>query len=422
MRNVLALLMICAMLIVSMPSYADDEAANSPHVVTNVWGGCYAKSVPSKPSGQEGITKVYTVTAEQDTLSVTLPWYSKSLYVECNVCNEKGSCGISTVRLGEWNRGHEINDHDLAIALYLNDKLLKSYSTKDIAGTQANASTSVSHYTVIKNIIGFKRTQTGSDKFLIETYDNRTLSFSATTGEITSTPTNTPAQSALFAAIEANDITKTTEILTHGATPQDINDANHDEYGTYFGQTPLHVAMSQSPEMVRLLVEHGADVNARNAQGETPLHMPNADSARASILLEFGANPEIKGGNEKESPLHKAAYNGDVESIALLLQHGATIQSPDTYGNTPLHEAASGYNGYKSIELLIKNGALPNAKNNFWQTPLHYAVQYSTAQTVATLLKAGADASIKDTYGKTARDYAIARKDEEMKKLLSYSN
>lgn len=117
------------------------------------------------------------------------------------------------------------------------------------------------------------------------------------------------------------------------------------------GGTPLHRLYGHNPEnteMARLLVEAGADVNARDRHGATPLHV--------------------------------AVSQGAVEVVELLLSHGAAVNdrtsktSSPTYTpeSTPLHLASRIYDQAereKIVDLLIGHGADINAKDGWGQTP-----------------------------------------------------
>ncbi len=92
------------------------------------------------------------------------------------------------------------------------------------------------------------------------------------------------------------------------------------------------------PELARWLIEEGADVNAaaENAQRVAPLHAAAAvcDHDTTRLLLERGANPNAKQQMDY-TPLHGAASRGDVEIAKLLLAHGAERNAKASDGMTP---------------------------------------------------------------------------------------
>jgi hypothetical protein len=110
------------------------------------------------------VTKVYRVRKESDLLIHTFDWLSHQLYIACNVSDNKTPTGISLVRMGPWPRGHEATSSQLAIAFYFKGRPLKEYSTLEIAGRPHNVSRSVSHYRVIKNVLGFRFALQGYQK------------------------------------------------------------------------------------------------------------------------------------------------------------------------------------------------------------------------------------------------------------------
>jgi ankyrin repeat protein len=114
------------------------------------------------------------------------------------------------------------------------------------------------------------------------------------------------------------------------------------------GTTPLHGAVREvNVELARILIEqYGADVNAAGVLcGKTPLHVA-ADRRKESmvpmlsVLMEHGAdiNSVDKDGN---TPLFVAASHGDLEVVRILAKHGADISAVNKDGNTPLFVAAS---------------------------------------------------------------------------------
>jgi hypothetical protein len=165
------------------PGSLDDEASNVPHVAASSYGRCYAKAVPDSLYGQAGRTRAYWVRARQDSLLASYAWFSQRIFLECNVARGDGPVALSVVRFGPWSRGHEAKAQDLALAFYRGSRLLRRYSTLDIAGRPENVSASVSHYTVIDSVIGYRGVEGNRYRFDVRTTDGRVLSFDPATGE-----------------------------------------------------------------------------------------------------------------------------------------------------------------------------------------------------------------------------------------------
>jgi ankyrin repeat protein len=113
--------------------------------------------------------------------------------------------------------------------------------------------------------------------------------------------------------------------------------------------------------VVRILIEYDpADINARDESGSTPLLWASGghyfkDGSVLRLLLEHGADINVQ--NQLGwSPLHLASINGALDVGHLLLGHGADVQAKGNDGKTALQEAADrGYN--EVVELLRKHGA-----------------------------------------------------------------
>lgn len=127
----------------------------------------------------------------------------------------------------------------------------------------------------------------------------------------------------IFAACMAGAGDRVAELI--GRDGSLVNGYSHD------GWTPLHLAaFFGPPAIVDVLIDHGADVNARAQNGTTnqPLHAAaaarNVQAVRA--LVEHGAdvNARQEGGY---TPLHSAAQNGDLETARFLISHGADVSA-----------------------------------------------------------------------------------------------
>jgi len=111
------------------------------------------------------------------------------------------------------------------------------------------------------------------------------------------------------------------------------------------GRGPLHFAneSTQRSEMVVLLLELGANVNARSRLGRTILHesiLRGGNDEHVAYLLAYGADIHARDVNGW-TPLHYAAYLGKVKMVEDLLCHGADPKATDDRGRTPLHVTSS---------------------------------------------------------------------------------
>jgi len=91
--------------------------------------------------------------------------------------------------------------------------------------------------------------------------------------------------------------------------------------------------------------------------------------------------------------------------LRVLIDHGATVGSPDPHGFTPLHRAA--YNGHVEVcRMLIDHGANTNAQNWNHETPVHLAIQSRHPKIVELLLERGADVPSRvDEVGNLLREH-----------------
>ncbi|KAF8007479.1 hypothetical protein BT93_K1483 [Corymbia citriodora subsp. variegata] len=174
------------------------------------------------------------------------------------------------------------------------------------------------------------------------------------------------------------------------------------------GQTLLHLAIAQArPDLVQLLLEFGADVEARGGSGSTPLEAAAAagEALIAELLLARRARTE-RSETSTYGAIHLAAGGGHMEVLRLLLLKGADPDSPARDGSTALHLAVE-ERRRDCARLLLANGARTDVRTSGdGETPLHVAARLGDEQMVKLLLQKGANKDVRSRYGKTAYDMA----------------
>jgi ankyrin repeat protein len=194
-----------------------------------------------------------------------------------------------------------------------------------------------------------------------------------------------------------------------------------------FGAPALVWAAAVGSEaLVRQLLQSGADVDAKNDDDRTAIHLAakNGHTSVTQMLLNGMATPAARDGYGR-TPLHWAASHGHFRIVRLLCStEGVDIEARTKYGATPLHFAAeSGKIG--AVKMLLHNGADINAQvTTSGFTALHYAVHHSyrvenvQQELVSLLLDQGVDINAETDDGHTALYFARACDDRPMVKFL----
>ncbi|GAB1210825.1 hypothetical protein APSETT445_009623 [Aspergillus pseudonomiae] len=223
------------------------------------------------------------------------------------------------------------------------------------------------------------------------------------------------------------------------------------------GWSAIHIAAdSESVEMVKWLLKEGALVDVETLghphPGRTALHLAASKRSDAGVrmvrvLIEGGAKATARTRHGGNSPLHYAIDGRSVETVKALLNAGADPNTTSSSGLAPLHRCAAIPGQEGIVEALLKGGADPNQKTSMgalsavrglsglttsrdlWQTyyavntshtALHIASKAKDAEkTVKALLAAGADASARDSAGRTPLHFAVVKMEPEaVTKLL----
>ena len=169
----------------------------------------------------------------------------------------------------------------------------------------------------------------------------------------------------LFDAIKAGDYAETARLVKAGI---------HYTARNAEGEPPLIAAAENARlDIVKLLLENGADAAARSSNGESALHAAalHADAGIARLLLQNGAQVDALN-HDGESPLFWAALSGSIEVVKLLAERGAQIARVDVKGNSILHAAAA--DGHLSvIAYLLERKVNRSVRNKAGERPVDLA-------------------------------------------------
>ncbi len=269
-----------------------------------------------------------------------------------------------------------------------------------------------------------------------------------------------PSVQDLSGAVFTGDLAAVKQALTEGADPNAKDPQS--------GSTMLSIAaLMGHTEIVELLLEHGADVNAKSRDGSTALHtaafLGRVETVK--LLLEKGADTTLRNGmgstaidgakldwtftkgiigmlqievdeakvkagrtkviellsgqpsNSSQSHnLWKVVAAGDLSAIKDALDDSVDLNAQDPqFGSTPLSWAAlMGHT--EVVALLLERGADVNAQNRDGATPLHSAAFLGRTETVKLLLEKGADPKLRNNTGSPAIDGA--KLDWELSKFI----
>ena len=201
----------------------------------------------------------------------------------------------------------------------------------------------------------------------------------------------------------SDESTKQSESAPHAALLAAIRAGQHEAVQKLLGDiqlvdavdrdqaTPLmHAILYSDAAMMNLVIERGANVNAVDAVGITPLMLAAGNPEKTRILLDNDAAPNALSHRGRSALLIAASYPDNLQTVELLLSHGANAAVRDDIGESVL-TAASRRGTQKMLEALIAAGADSDGGGGFLgQTPLAWAAYEMNEPAVECLLNHGA--------------------------------
>ena len=156
----------------------------------------------------------------------------------------------------------------------------------------------------------------------------------------------------------------------------------------------------ERPDLTRALLEHGANVHITDGMGFTPLHFAAwlGNPELIALLLDHCADPDARIDRPSAAtfpvymrllgytPLHVAAAAGQTNAIALLVQRGAALEGTNNHGLTPLNTVKAGAAlGSRLHHSAVPTYYVPGMPKRIDLLPLHYAAADETIHFLRTL-------------------------------------
>jgi len=214
----------------------------------------------------------------------------------------------------------------------------------------------------------------------------------------------------IFESVKAGDLSKIRALVEADSRLVQAKDSD--------GRTGLHWACRGVHfDVLKYLVEKGADVNAQDLDGTAPLHSlaSRAHDQGLALLVARKADVNVQdaGGN---TPLMYAAQSGSLAAVRQLMAHGANAAGKSRFGFTPLLRAILA-DSLEIAALLIADGAEVNLvfrEDYYGDTPSSFAVKSGNLEMVKLLQKNGADLRYRTKLGAGLLHFAAAANKAEI--------
>lgn len=218
----------------------------------------------------------------------------------------------------------------------------------------------------------------------------------------------------LFDAYEKKDLKQMEVILKEGADPNQLKSSN----GVCL---MFDVAWDNNVEAAKLLLNYGAKVDLPSGPSQITPILPACQRnafEMVKFLVENGADVNQrfeKAGNQ--SPIRFACKTGNIDMVSYLLEKGAALEDQPNDRITPLIQAAKS-NHTKLVQYLLERGALVNTQGRDGESALNQAVKNNNVEMVKLLLDKGASVSLLDEEGNSTIKLAKKTKNKELIALI----
>ena len=181
------------------------------------------------------------------------------------------------------------------------------------------------------------------------------------------------------------------------------------------GLTPLHTAAFFGREdILPYIIEQGADVNAQDEYGQTPLHLALSRHLQGPRLEDLWEDDVLMAehvwefDDDSTDQILSNARDARMSIVETLCEHSMTDPNlSNRHGQTPLHSVRYSENGAeKLVERLVYKGADRTATDESGKTPIHMASRAGDVESLVILIKNSRDLSLRDKKGRTALHFA----------------
>ncbi len=225
------------------------------------------------------------------------------------------------------------------------------------------------------------------------------IAFVLSTGTAYSAQVSVPPDAeAIFRAIRANDLQLLANLTT---TRQAVNAADHVQ------TTPLHyAALFGSPQAVHLLLAAGADPNAANLQGVTPLIYAAYDFEKTKLFVEAGAKVNVASHVHSTPLIVAASAQNNAATVKYLLEKGSDPNACDELGADALMTAAN-FADQESLGILLAHSSAKKI-DKIGRNALANAVSGTVDDRMQMLIRAGSDVNAANTFGGAVKNGPLA--------------